>query len=662
MPLNRLYLFKNVKITRDYSVTHDMDNLTWFRYLVNYQGAQTGDPSPPQTVTTFPTVINYYRLPDVIRIEGNYDELRTATYGVLTKGGDAGQDMPSFEYIFFWVDSVRLVKQRTEIVTVGAETIVKDVVELSVTPDIWSNKFTDCSLYDSYVARRHEDRWYRDHSDPDDPDAWVYHPRYFPNAADDVGGAYTPEGDPQDISPKIEMGEGSGQWYNPLYIVVNVLDKNGVQRMIVGCTMVDGEHNERGCTLTSDNDNMQLASFGLIHVMNGSLFSSLSIDAQYVQSILVTPDIKILRDATEWNGTNFEVVPSADIAVAFTTAHTGSVPWIFSYMESKTYISNMNAGIYGDAARGVTPVAPQWQYADTPSGRIYKDKNEPMLFRSPARARKIITGMGGTIIDVPDIDAFADVFTQMNLVDLNTGLLVIFGGTDIEKANAIGNMGTAEMASLPIFESAWKNYEAIQKTGDDISFHAKQVSTVIGTITGAAGGLAGGAITGAMTTANPIGAVGGAAIGAVGGVVGGATQYWSNSENLRAKHETIRNSPCVVVNGGSGLAAYVKNFIDLHYMTLKLDDTSFNKLRTQYYYYGYNVNMVIPGTIDTKIRKYFDYIETRGARIRGNVNAEEAQGIAAAFDRGVRIYHGFEGYQRIGAGMSMENPERAFLE
>ena len=110
------------------------------------------------------------------------------------------------------------------------------------------------------------------------------------------------------------------------------------------------------------------------------------------------------------------------------------------------------------------------------------------------------------------------------------------------------------------------------------------------------------------------------------------------------------------------MAAVIDNQISLYYVVNKLDDVSLEKLRTQYYYYGYNVNMVIPGTIDTKIRKYFDYIETRGARIRGDVNAEEAQGIAAAFDRGVRIYHGAEGYQRIGAGMSLENPERAFLE
>ena len=72
--------------------------------------------------------------------------------------------------------------------------------------------------------------------------------------------------------------------------------------------------------------------------------------------------------------------------------------------------------------------------------------------------------------------------------------------------------------------------------------------------------------------------------------------------------------------------------------------------------------MIVPGTISTATRKYFDYIETRGAKIRGDLNAEEASQISAIFDRGVRIYHGAQGYVMIGAGMSMENAERAFEE
>ena len=186
MSLSTVTLYKNVKITRDYSVVHDMTPTNWLNYLKNVGGVQSGDPSPPQVITS--ADVNFYRLPDTIRIEGKFDDLRQATYGSLTwtEGG-------STHCYFFWVDSVRLVKQCSYQDPDNPATFT-DVAELTVANDIWSNKFTDCKLYDSFVVRRHEERWYRDHSDPDDPDAWVYHPRYFPNASDDVGGAYEQDG------------------------------------------------------------------------------------------------------------------------------------------------------------------------------------------------------------------------------------------------------------------------------------------------------------------------------------------------------------------------------------------------------------------------------------------------------------------------------------
>lgn len=659
MPLNNLKLFSNVKITRDYSVTHDMVPADWYAYLINDGNVQAGDPSPPALVANFEG-INYYRLPDVIRVEMNYELLRNATYGVLTMT-DASLD-PAYrgdKHLFFWVDSVRLVKQRSN---TGNIDLQRDVVELSVTPDLWSNRFTDCQLYDSYVARRHEDRWYRDHTDPDDPDAWVYHPRYFPDAADAVGGAYEPEGNPQDLTEPLDVSGEIPGWTDLLdlrFIIVSYLDTGGKLQFLIGATAVTSMGNE--VSIYTDFANGKKL-FGLDELLSGALFTSAGITASYVQSITVTPYIEAIKGAIHGGfsgGVAYLYIDGTYIPFSqgFDVMGTTTV----MYIRAKNEVWRLAAGLYSFHQHDVDPMAPEWVYDGIDPLRVtYNDKNEPMLFRSPARIRRITSGMGGTIVEVPDIDAFRETYTCQNMFELDQSILIVFGGGLIEKANAVGNIGTIIGASLPIFSSAWKEYQAIQKAGDDIAYNAQQVSTIVGTVTGAGAGAIGGAIAGAG--AGPAGAIGGAVAGSVGGVAQGITRYWANSENLRAKHETIRNSPCAVKSGGSGLGAYIKDFIDVHYQPLKLDQVSFNKLRTQYYYYGYNVNMVIPGTIDTKIRKYFDYIETRGARIRGDVNAEEAQGIAAAFDRGVRIYHGAEGYQRIGAGMSLENPERAFLE
>ena len=640
--LSTLSLFKNVKITRDYSVTHDMTPAVWAAYLDNLGGIQSGDMSPP--VKVFEQTVNYYRLPDVIRIEGKYDEIRKATYGklVYVEGSETHR-------YFFWVDSVRLVR-----ISVGSTALgqMNDVVELTISPDAWSNKFADCRLYDSFIVRRHEQRWSRDHTDPDDPDAWVYHPKYFPNAADDVGGAYEPEGYPQDLTAPLEFPGVPGE-FDLRFIVINALDNDGKQRIIIGCNAT----NETGDEYPIYTQPLGVKTFfSLAEVMAGDVFGTgtgdTGINASEVQSITVTPFIEAINGAVNIDGNNHLYIKDSYIPFAsnFRVAEDN-----INYIEANTSLAELQTGLYSFHQGTVDPKAPSWVFdAQDPLRITYADQNEPMLYRSPARIRRVTSGMGGTIIEVPDIDAFRDTYTCQNLFELDQAITVIFGGGDIETANALGNIGTVTGASLPIHESAWKTYQAIQKTGDDIAFNAKQVQSAVGIATGAVGG----AMVGALTTGNPIGAIAGGA----GGVVTGAVGMWANSENLRAKRETIRNSPCTVKSGGSGLAAYIKDYIDIHYQPLKLDDVAMNKLRTQYYYFGYNVNAVVPGTISTHIRKYFDYIETSGARIRGDVNAEEASAIAAIFDRGVRIYHGADGYKQIGNGMGLENPETVFLE
>ena len=668
--LNNLSLFSNVRITRDYSVVHDMVPGTWYKYLTNTfadsdpnKAVRAADTSPP--VQLYSKSIDYYRLPQTIRIQANYDTIRKATYGVLVcvDATLASMNVPSFRYLFFWVDSVRLVKQTAEVTGTSPNRTSEDVVELDITPDAWSNKFSDAELYDSFILRRHEIRWTRDHSDPDDPDAWVYHPRYFPNAADDVGGAYEPDGDPQDLTEPLDVSGEIPGWTDPLdlrFIVVSYLDQSGKLQFLIGATAVAQTGGNEVTIYTDYNNGKKL--FSLDTLMSGALFTAANITASYVQSITVTPYIEAIKGAIHGafvGGIAYLYLNDTYIPFSqgFEVASNGTISWI----KAKTEVWRLANALYSFHQGTVDPAAPEWDYVGSNPLKVqYQDKNEPMMHRAPARIRRVTSGMGGKIVEVPDIDAFRDTYTCQNMFELNQSIVIVFGGGLIEKANALGNIGTIVGASLPIFSSAWMEYQAIQKAGDDISYNAQQVSTAVGMFTGAGAGAIGGAIAGAE--AGPAGAAAGAIGGAAGGVIGGITKMWSNSENLRAKHETIKNSPCTVVSGGSGLGAYIKDYIDIHYQVMKLDTVSLEKLRTQYYYFGYNVNMVDSGTVSTKTRKYFDYIETRGAKIRGDLNAEEASQIAAIFDKGVRIYHDPQGYVMIGAGMSMENAERVFEE
>jgi hypothetical protein len=271
-----------------------------------------------------------------------------------------------------------------------------------------------------------------------------------------------------------------------------------------------------------------------------------------------------------------------------------------------------------------------------------------MMYFTPARQRKIVTGMGGTVIDIPDIDAFRDTFTLQNVIDVNTAVTFVFGGTDIKEANAIGNLGSAEAATLPIFNSAWKSYEAISKVSDNMMFNAKQLQTVANGVGGSAMSAAGGFL---------MGGPGGAVLGLASGILGTVTGVYGNDVELQAKQTQIKNSPAVVKSGGSGLGAYVLNYIDVWYETMKLDDVSMEKLRFMYYWYGYHVNRMMKGDVELYTRRIFDFIKTSGAKVRGELTAGAAKQIAAIFDRGVTIYHGKNGYVEIGQGQLINNDE-----
>ena len=638
-----LYLYRNVKITRDYSVVHDLTPAQWHAYLQNLNHEQSGDTSPP--VQVYSSAVNYYRLPDVIRIEGKYDEIRKATYGELLY-----IEGPDIHRYFFWVDSVRLIKASS------TENVPRmDVVELQIANDIWSNKFTDCKLYDSYVVRRHEDRWYRDHSDPDDPDAWVYHPRYFPNAADDVGGAYQQEVGRTQLNRIYRDGDNVP--YSAFFVLVCALTQSGDMHIWICPGLRNLNTGEIVDNILLTRPTGAYAGTRLLidvaDALDGNLWGFTGMSAETAQSILVTPYLSGIDFA--WDSVRSRFYIDYDVMHA-----EGYSSMLQHYQGAdrelifQDYVEDFAGGIFESTY--ALPAVKKPALTDPSTEITYSDNHEPMLFMTPARQRKVVTGMGGTVLDIPDIAAFSPRISMQNIIELASGAIAVYANTgseDIVTANAKGAVGAADLATLPIFESAWATYNAIQKSGDDIVFNAKQVQSAVGIATGAAGGAA----VGALTTGNPVGAI----AGGIGGVVSGAVGMWSNSENLRAKRETIKNSPCTVVSRGSGLTGVAKGYSDLYYITLRLDDVSFNKLRTQYYYYGYNVNMVIPGEISTDNRVYFDYIETDGANIRGDVNAEEAQQIANIFDRGVRIYHGYAGYQLIGKGMSRANTESGFM-
>lgn len=616
MTLATVHLFGTVGITRDYSVVHDMTPDEWLSYLL--------DESRQDNRLTIENV-NYNRIQDTLRIEHDYDLVRKMSYGCLELG------TPGMRPMFFWVDSCRLIKKNSKEFD-NPSAVPLDVVELTLSEDVWSNNSGKFELHDTYVERRHMDRWNENE------------PVYYSDASQGVDGSYLPESI-QNMTPAKETELGDVELK---YIVVSALDPKGQLKIYIGC---EAKHGGKPVPVYHTYKSRKF--FTLKDVLDGSIYGGsemvpaegFGITADNVQSITVLPVIagltgclKVFR-AGDASYLSFNEIDPRFSGFSFGSGNSRDL----GYITLNFGIDNLDKlmqTVYSD----VDPWKP-----NPVRGSTYKEQDEPMLYRAPARVRKIVTGTGGTVIDVPDIDCFRESYGMMNTFDLTGALTFVFGGSDIKEGNAIGNIGTVTAATLPIYNSAWKTYEAINRAGDKQMYNAKQLGMGISALFGAAV-TAGGAAVGGKA---------GGAISAGGGssVIGNLMGIWQQGEEWDAKMTTLRNSPCTVTSTGSGMGAFVTDTIDFWYMVLKIDDVSYRKLEEQYYFYGYFMNRTERGSVRLRTRQLFDFIKTSRARVRGECNTDALQTIAQIFDSGVTIYHGAEGYEYIGEGMTKANNE-----
>ena len=638
MGLNNLRLFKNVKITPDYSIVHDMTPETWRQFLTGELWETVPDWNSDSPEQIYSGNVNYYRLPETIRLEGNFDELRQATYGFLHDIKNIRG--PSFGTIFFFVEDVRLLKQGSRfdqhqegteeepVVFVDAV----DVCELDIKIDVWSSYGGQFQLYDSYVERRHMDRWKNEGTD-ENP---VWKPIYYPNAAQGVEGAYQKEAKEDATKKKTftHLGDIDIGW-----MVVSGIRDNGTAFV---CLSLAGRNsnNQHVDVFYQDGANLR-KYFWYPDVISGRVYTLINQTSSFVQSINVVPDMwGLIGFVNEFND-------NGTWKLKFN--HPSAV-----YNENGAYLPLTAIYMIGsEDYTEVNVIAPDHEYEgdpDDPDATIYYDEHEPMMYMSPARKRMVVTSFGGEIYEIPDIVAFEKRINIKNVYDLNGIKLFVYSGPDynITDANILGCVGVVDAPSLPIYTSAWKEYAAISAVADNIAFNAKQMQTFANSMTG----IASSAMVGAATGQPVVGIA-----GVLSSVVGGGASLKGNEEELRAKRVQIMNSPAVVKSGGSGLGAVMDWLFDIVYVTMKMDDVSMEKLRFMYYWYGYHVNRMMKGDINLHTRTKFDFIKTSGAKVKGDLTAGAAKEIGAIFDRGVTIYHGPEGYALIGTGDMVANDE-----
>ena len=650
MSLNKLALFKNVKITPDYSVVHDMDIETWKNYLMGWLDPMPPDSDTPELVHT--QTINYYRMPEVIRVEGNYDAIRKATYGFLEDGRHEGNETlrTSFKLLFFWVKDVRLLKQSANVDnTDPSDPLWKDVCELDVELDVWSTYAGCFELYDSYVERRHMPRWKNEGTElvPD------WKPIYYPNAAQGVEGVYRLEFSEDAYKNTLAeftwnpFGSGPEDAKASLYFVqINVLKNDGQCKMYgIPIVIVRSKNYWYHVNVFYQPASPSVSFYNLEQIITGKFYTDMGITADFVQSIVIYPMMSNLADNVTFDGS--VLPPTATINLEQFVYLT---PSVYTGTPNKAYFDLSSTGSqlrasHRPQSKSVTVIGPDH---DAVGQANYDDEAEPMMYFMPARQRKVVTSLGGEVFTIPDVAALENVISMLSLSELSAGSVFVYFGEDIVEANALGACGVLDCATLPIYNSAWKSYEAISKVSDTMMFNAKQMQTIGGGLTNT--GLAG---VGGFVQGGPAGAI----LGVVGGSVGTILGAVGNEEELKAKQLQIKNSPCNVKSSGSGVTAAIEGLVTMEYVTLKMDDQSMEKLRYMYYWYGYNVNRSFKGIIDLETREVFDFIKTNGAKVKGDLTAGAAKQIGAIFDQGVTIYHGAAGYALIGTGNMVSNDE-----
>ena len=654
MSLNELKLFKNVKITPDYSVVHDMDPDTWRQYLTGELYPVNPDWNNDSPEILFSQTVNYYRMPETIRIEGNYDDLRKATYGFLHD--PTGVVNPSFGTVFFFVNDVRLLKQHSNQVTAGGDVTVQDVCELDISIDVWSSYGGKFELYDSYVERRHMPRW-KNEGTTENPD---WKPIYYPNAAQGVEGAYKVE----NIEKLVKGKEFAGTRLNPVLYDIPDPTKNYEVGLEIGIMTYLSREGElkilafAGCLVSpTDSDKDHSANFMVWFGDNGfkwvvnpftatteRFLTAVGLSADFIQSFNVFKAPQALQEQLSTTVDGQVLCPSLGYKERVTIDDTEMI--YFNLIGGADFLGDLMV----PTPCSINPITPDKSHVDVDdvdSSRYY-DEHEPMMYYNPARDRKVIASLGGELFDVPDIVAFEDQMYIANMIDIASMNQSVGVKENASESNALGAFGLVTPPSLPIFNSAWRSYEAISKVSDTMMYNAKQLQTVGGGLTSTALGGVGG-----FTQGGPAGAI----AGIVSGIVGTGLSYYGNDVELQAKQLQIKNSPCNVKSTGTGFTNAYLGLIDCYYATLKLDDQSMEKLRFMYYWYGYHVNRTFKGDIDLHTRTKFDFIKTSRAKVKGDLTAGAAKQIGAIFDQGVTIYHGPEGYALIGTGDMVSNDE-----
>lgn len=531
---------------------------------------------------------NYDKVRNNLKVETDFETASEWSYATVDTG--------SFTW-FCFIASVEVVNDRT--------------VSMNLTVDVFQTYYGRWSLGESFVVRKHMDRW----SPTSDKPAMALYPHETADGFQTV---------PQKTDSFIELDINA---YDMLCVtgVRTVNESTSIVMLSVPWTDTAVATADGKPFYTPDE---------LVSGKIGDIISGMTVDSVVGAYVIRVNSIK--------DDSGFKT-------------YSWAVGAIQNSGEKAYYLRSIGGYRRGEAWSFFTktlsnPVKPS-------NGSAKSEDHEPMMFIQPMTAWYI---MG------PDVQVLAEIsenavlsgdvqFSISNLMTASGGVTrVAYGVSGTAQHSMYEGSATDSCVDVPavpidVPSNNWVTYANTQRNTDrelmNLNVQQNAVNNIVGAVQG---GILGGGLLG------PAGAIAGLATGLVSTGIGA---YYGTKEQ-ETKEKGIRNLPNgLKLNSGSGYA-YASYTLAPLLVKAVADDATRKAFFDKIYRFGYNVNRVM--TPDIRSRTLFDYIQTQGAQIRGNMPEDVRSDIMSVFDNGTTIVHdGADIYDALYA--NTENLERSLI-